>query len=428
MQPSVFLRRWMQGFDRERARAFIGFLWRRFIDDDCLSRASALAFTSLLALVPLTATLLGVVAMLPVSAHWGDALTAFLFRHFVPGAASSISRYVREFAHSARSLTGLGTLGVLVTALLTMASVEDAFGRIWRVPVPRRALARFAIYCLALVFGPLIGVMIVAVSSYVFSLPAMVMAEKSTLARFGLHLLPVLLEWLAFASVYRIVPNRGVRSMHALAGGLLAAVLFEGAKYGIALYLGYASYQKIYGAMAAMPIFLLWLWLSWLMVLLGASFTAALASFRYMPVAMRLPRGAEFYALLRLLGRFEHARVRGRGLHSEQLHALEPILDDDLLQRLLGALAAAGLVVRDARGRWELRRDLDDLDLLELHEAVGLPVPLGNCVLPCSDDALGQRVLAALETLRRPLREHMRRSVGSIYAAQSSNPTEQPGA
>lgn len=417
----------MQGFDRERARAFVGFLWRRFIDDDCLARASALAFTSLLALVPLTATVLGVVAMLPVSAHWGDALTAVAFRHFVPGEASSISQYVREFAHSARGLTGLGALGVLVTALLTMASIEDAFGRIWRVPVPRRALARFAIYCFALVFGPIVGVAIMAASSFVFSLPAMVMAEKSALARFGLHLLPALLEWLAFASVYRIIPNRSVRPLHALAGGLLATVLFEGAKYGIALYLGYASYQKIYGAMAATPIFLLWLWLSWLMVLLGASFTAALAAFRYQPAALRLPRGAEFYALLRLLGRFVHARTRGRGLHSEQLHALEPILDDDLLQRLLGALAAADIIARDARGRWELRRNLDDLDLLELHEAVGLPVPLGACVLPCSDDVLGQRVLAALETLRQPLRERMRRSVGSIYAAQSSNHTEQTG-
>lgn len=409
---------WLQRIDRERMRAFVRFLWHRFRSDDCFQTAGALSYTSLVALVPLTATVLGVIAMFPIYQRWGDALTAFLFRHFVPTAAASISDYVRVFARSARGLTGLGAAGVLATSLFTMASVEDAFNRIWRVPVARRAYARFLIYCLALLFGPLLAVASLAISSYLFSLPMVVLARQSTSMRYGLHLLPGLLELVAFTAAYFAIPNRSVRLVHALAGGALAALLFESAKYAIAFYLTRASYQQVYGAMAVAPIFLLWIWTSWLMVLLGATFAAALSAFRYQPSAMRLPRGFEFYALLRLLGRFAQARTDQDGLHSAQMHELEPILDDDLLQRLLGSLADIGVVERDPHGCWRLARDLHAVGLVELYEAVGLPIPVGAAELPCSDDALGARAQAALDALRLPLRERMQCSVGSIYPSE----------
>lgn len=426
--PSVSsLRRWVSGLDQERARAFAAFAWRRFLADDCLGVAGSLSYTSLVALVPLTATVLGVVAMVPEWRHWGDALTSFLFRHLVPHAAAGVTDYVRTFAHSARELTGLGALGVLATSLLTMASIEDAFNRIWNVPTRRRAWARFLVYLAALLFGPLLGVASLAISSYVLSLPAMVVAEQSAWARYGLRLLPVVLEWLTFTAAYVIIPNRSVRRRHALVGGALAAVLLEGSKYAIALYLHHASYQQVYGALAAVPIFLLWIWTAWLVILLGATLASALQAFRYQPAALRLPRGYEFYALLRLLGRFAQAHADGEGLHSAQLQASEPIIPDELLQQMLGSLADAGIVERAGDGRWRLVRELDAIDLRELYEAVGLPIPLGQCALPGSDDALGRRALAALDCLRQPLRERMGRSVGSIYPATiEANPGPPP--
>lgn len=421
----IALRRWLQRIDHERLRAFAAFSWRRFLADDCLGIAGSLSYTSLVALVPLTATVLGVVAMVPQWQHWGDALTAFLFRHLVPHAAAGIAEYVRTFAHSARGLTGLGAAGVLATSLLTMASIEDAFNRIWNVPTRRRAWARFLIYLAALLLGPLLGVASLAISSYVLALPAVALAEQSVWARYGLRLLPALLEWITFAAAYAIIPNRSVRWRHALAGGALAAALLEASKYAIALYLHHASYQQVYGALAAVPIFLLWIWTAWLVILLGATFCASLAAFRYQPIALRLPRGYEFYGLLRLLGRLAQARAADRGLHSAQLLAIEPIVGDALQQQLLGALAAARLVERAGDGQWRLLRDLDDIDLGELYAAVGLPIPLGTCPLPGDDDPFGRRARAALDALRLPLREQMRRSVGSIYpaatAAQSGN-------
>lgn len=418
----------MQALDGDRIGAFMRFVWRRFLDDRCLETASALSYTSVVALVPLTATALGVAAMFPLYAHGGDALTAFLFRHFVPGAAASIADDVRVFAHSARSLTGWGAAGLLATALLTMASIEDVFNRIWRVPAPRRAWARFLVYCAALVFGPLLGLIILTISSYVVSLPLVATAEQAAGVHSGLHLLPGILEWIAFSAAYVVVPNRSVRLLHALGGGLLAAMLFEASKLAIAVYLAHASYRQIYGAVAVVPIFVLWIWVAWLVVLLGASFTAALPVFRHRPPTQRHPVGFEFYALLRLLGRLAQAHARDRGLHSERLLTLEPILDDDLLQHLLGLLAGAQVIERTRHGQWQLLRDLATLDLGQLHAAVGLPLPLGDAVLPCNGDTLGRRVGAALAALREPLREPLRRSVGSIFQSERESSQGAPGA
>ncbi len=418
----------MPRVERERVGAFLAFVWRRFLDDRCLEIASSLSYTSVVALVPLTAIMLGVAGLFPLYQHGGDRLTAFLFHHFVPGAASSLSAYVRLFAHSARGLTGWGAAGVLVTTLLTMATIEDAFNRIWRVPTRRRMWARGLIYLAAILFGPLLGVAILAFSSYLVTLPLVATAEQAAGLRSGLHLLPGLLEWITFTVLFVVVPNRSVKLLHALAGGALAAVGFEASKFVIAIYLAHASYRQVYGAVAMVPIFVLWIWVAWLVVLFGASCTAALAAFRYVPAVMRLPRGFELYAVLRLLGRLALARRDGQGLHSARMLALEPLLEDDLLQHALAALVQAGIVARDADGAWRLLRDLDAIGLGEFYTALGLPVPLRECVLPLAGDALGRGACAALDALRQPLRAHMECSLGSIFRVDHPALQESSGA
>ncbi len=411
----------MQRKERDRAREFLRYLLRRFWYDDCFLAAGALSYTTLLALVPLTAAVLGVIAMFPVWQRWGDALTIFLFTNFVPKAAANVADTIRALAGNARGLTGFGAAGLVLTALLTMASIEDAFNRIWRVASPRRPIARFLIYWAALTLGPLLSVASLAISSYLFSLPMVAAAEQSGFSKFGLALLPALLESIAFTAAYIAIPNRSVAFRHAFAGGALATTLFEIAKYAIAYYLTRASYQQIYGALAVIPIFLLWIWVSWLVVLLGATFAASLSAFRYQPAAMRLPKGYEFYAMLRMLGRFAQARAAGRGLHTAELHELEPLLTDDLMQRMLTALCEVNVLRRAESGEWLLARDLGEVDLQELCEAAHLRIPLRDAPLPCSDDALGIAAQAALDELRRPLRERMARSVGSIYASTNRN-------
>jgi membrane protein len=409
------LRRWYNELDRERARAFGKFVWRRFLEDRCFESAGALAYATLFALVPLAAVVFGVVSMFPLYETWVDELSEFVFANFVPRAAETVADFLRSSATNARGLPGLGALTLLVTALLTLASIEDTFNRIWRVSAPRRALSRVLTYWAALTLLPILTVASLIVSSYVASSPLLVQSDTgNSVGHAFLRMLPLALELAAFSIAYRVIPNRTVAARHALMGGLLATVLFEMAKAGFAFYLGRANYQQLYGAVAVIPIFLIWIYVSWVVVLLGASIVASLAAFRFQPAAMRLPPGYEMFGLLRLLGRFAEAQNTGRGLHTEELRKLEPLLTDDLLMRMLGEMAAVKVLQRTETGEWVLVRDLDHLTLGELYEASELRIPAGEAWLPCRDDAIGKRAEEGINELRLPLREHLKRSVATI--------------
>src|SRR5690606_5262557 len=183
-------------------------------------------------------------------------------------------------------------------------------------------------------------------------------------------LAPVLIELLAFATIFRVVPHRTVKWRHAFAGAVLSMLLFELVKWGITRYIGsFGAYQKLYGPAAFVPrlplglslgwvasllSFLWWIYLVWVSILLGASCAASMSAFRYQPASMRLPEGYEIYGLLRLLGRFSEYRRLGKGLHSDDIQKLEPLLTDELIQGFLAQLGEIGLVTRAESGEWLL--------------------------------------------------------------------------
>jgi len=228
---------------------------------------------------------------------------------------------------------------------------------------------------------------------------------------------PMFIELLAFAAIYRVVPHRTIHWRHAVAGAFLAVLLFEGVKWGLGAFLGnFSTYGRIYGTLAFVPIFLVWIFLGWVAILLGASLASSISAFRYQPASMRLPVGYEVYGLLRMLGRFGVAREKGKGLHSDEIQQMEPMLTDALVQQMLGQLCEIGLLSRAESGEWVLARDLDHLTLAELYEACQLRIPVAEAHLPCREDALGHAATAALDELRIPLRELLKRRVSTIYA------------
>lgn len=411
-------RQWLET-RRERTLVFVRFLVRRFLEDRCFDSAATLAYATLFAAVPLAAVVFGVVSMFPFYEDWVDQLTRFVFENFMPAAADSVSGFLAEAAGNARALSGVGAVTVLVTALLTLSRIEDTFNRIWRVEESRSALSRLLIYWAAITLLPLLAVASFAVSSYLTSLPLLgEPAEHGGLLR----ALPTLLELLAFSLAYRLIPNRTVPVRHAVTAGLLATLLFELAKWGFALYLTRANYQALYGAIAVIPIFLIWLYVSWVVVLLGASFAASLSAFRFQPANRRLPDGFELYGLLRLLGRLWQAQSTGSGLQIEQLQQLEPSIRDDTLMRLLQVLLDARVVQRLESGGYALVRDLDHLLLQELYESADLRIPLAQARLPDAADAIGQRAQAELEALRQLLQARMRRSVAEVLTPTGKTP------
>ena len=409
--------------DRARAASFFRFLWRRFIDDRLFEASGALAFTTLFALVPLSMVAFGALSAFPVFEEWSKQLREYIFANFVPSSASAVQGYLTDLSTNAGKLTAAGAIALVVSVLVTLTSVETTFNRIWRVPTARPRFGRFLVYWTVLTLGALVAASSLALSTQFFALAIFETAPGRMLETVMLRLAPMTIELLCFATIFKVVPHRTVKWRHAIAGGVLSVLLFELVKQGIGFYFGrFGNYQAIYGPLAVVPIMMLWTWLGWVAVLLGASFASSMSAFRYQPASMRLPLGFEMYGLLRLLGRFHQARQHGRGLHTDDIQHQEPMLTDSLVQDMLGQLDGIGVVSRAEGGEWLLSRDLDDVTLAELYEACHLRVPIREAHLPCRDDALGQVAAGAIDHLRLPLRDLLRQRVSDLLDALPRNP------
>lgn len=408
--------------DRARASTFFRFLWRRFLDDRLLEAAGALAFTTLFALVPLSMVVFGALSAFPVFDQWRDQLTAYIFSNFVPSSASAVQGYLQDLSSNTGKLTAAGAIALVLSVLVTLTSVETTFNRIWRVPTARPKFSRFLVYWTVLTLGALVGASSLALSTQFFALAIFETAPGRLLEHLMLQLAPMAIELLCFATIFKVVPHRTVKWRHAVAGALLSVLLFELVKQAMGFYFGrFGNYQAIYGPLAVVPIMMLWIYLGWVSILLGASFASSMSAFRYQPAAMRLPLGYEMYGLLRMLGRFSQARESGKGLHSDEIQLLEPLLTDSLVQQMLGQLDEIDLVSRAETGEWLLARDLDDITLADLYEACHLRIPINEARLPCRDDALGHTAAEAIEQLRVPLRDLLKRRVSTLF--DDLNPT-----
>jgi len=335
----------------------------------------------------------------------------------VPSSARQVEEYVIGFSVSAKSLTAAGVIALLVSVLLTVWSIERTFNRIWRVPTIRPKFTRFLLYWALLTLGSILTVAAISASSSLFAYAELSGLQTQGVSNVLLRWSPFLIELSAMTLAYWLIPHRYVPIRFALAAGLLAALLFEGLKFGFTSYIRNTSFEQLYGALALIPIFMVWLYSSWVVILCGASLGASLSAFRYQPRLHRLPPGQEFYDYLRLLGRLDACRGTGHGLHMQQMQEIEPMMTDDLLQQLLSGLSNLHIVMRSENGGWVLTRDLNAVSLNELYERLHLRIPSRQVNLPGHDDVYGKAAIDALSHLREPLEEPLGRSVGSFIKA-----------
>jgi membrane protein len=421
MAPQNTFERWFHRarsltWDRARAGTFSRFLWKRFLDDRLFQAAGALSFTTAFAIVPLSMVVFGILSAFPVYEQWSAQLSAYIFSNFVPSSARAVETHLLEFSKNAGKLTAVGVIVLVVSLLITLTSIEATFNKIWRVPTSRPTFGRLMVYWTVMTFGALLAAASLAISARFFALAIFQTQPGQWLEHWLLRFTPTLIEYVALVVIYRVVPHRTIHWRYAALGAFFAVIMIEIVKIAAGSYLGsFGAYEKIYGTLALIPIFLGWVYFSWVAVLLGASLASSLSAFRYQPASQRLPWGYEFYGLLRLLGRFDEYRKRGKGLHLDDIRQLEPMLTDAVVQQMLQQLSAIGLLSRAESGEWLLARDLEDLSLGELYEACQLRIPTAEAWLPARDDALGEAAVAALDELRLPLRDLLRRPVASIY-------------
>ncbi|HCG69292.1 MAG TPA: hypothetical protein DE147_02485 [Gammaproteobacteria bacterium] len=256
----------------------MGWIARRFIEHDCLTIAGSLTFTSLLALVPvMTMVYLGL-AFLPEYAALAEQVESFVFRNFVPSSSMLTQEKLNQFASRAESLTSLGLLGLAITTLMLLLSIERQFNAIWQVSMPAWRLPRLLAYAGLLIFGPALVLTALWVTTYVLSLPLLAEVDVIGAAPLVLQHLPTLCLFLILGALFKFVPNAQVSVRHAAIGGIAAAAVFKLAFALFAWVSQYLVYDAIYGALAALPAFLLWLFLVWLIVLLGAVLVCSCAA------------------------------------------------------------------------------------------------------------------------------------------------------
>ena len=348
---------------------FLSSLWKDFVDARCLQLATSLSYTTLLSIVPLMAVSVGILMAFPVFETLNDKLLEFIFQNFLPDSGLMIQDYLSSFTDKARQLTLTGIVFLLVTALMMILTIESGLNSIWRASSDRSAVERLVIYWAVLTLGPIMMGCGLIVTSYIMSVPLLSQTATTIENYLGfLKLIPLLLEVFTFTLLYWLVPNVHVPFRYAITGGVFATVLFEFAKQGFAWYTRtFPTYQTVYGALAAIPMFLVWLYLSWLVTLLGAQLTYTME--RHAKGWLRQGDSNEPHQLiptLHVLKSLWHAQRQGKGL-SVQAIAEQSRITEPVTALILENLSQQHFVARDENNDWLLSRDLDDLSLWDLY-------------------------------------------------------------
>ena len=250
----------------------------RFRADGCTTRASALAFATLLSIVPLLTVSFSLLTAFPVFQVFALKIQNFVFDNFVPTSAAVLQQYLQDIVRQTSKLSAISMCFLIATAVLMVFNMEQAFNTIWHAKKQRGFLSAFLMYWAVLTLAPiLIGIGLV-ISTYIISLPLIsVAANLLGLKKLLFYTTPYLSTLVAFTLLYLAVPNRKVLFRYALAGGAVATLLFELAKEGFVFYITrFSIYKLVYGALATIPIFLVWIYLSWLIILFGAVVSATL--------------------------------------------------------------------------------------------------------------------------------------------------------
>lgn len=346
--------------------SLLRFVAVRLKQDHCGQAAASLTFTTLLSLVPMFTIALTMFSAFPVFEDFATQIKIYLLSNMMPDKAGAIiSSYMEQFTESASRLTAVGIAFLAVTALSMMLTIDQTFNVIWRVSRPRPLFKRLVVYWAILTLAPLLVGASLSLTSWLIGLS---MGYAKNIPLFGvesLKVLPILFTTLAFTMLFRLVPNRYVPLKHAATGAVIAAVLFEAMNRIFGSYIShFPTYKLIYGAFASVPLFLMWIYLSWLIILFGAVIAASLSHWR-------VPDGHNQPPVMTLLHAIRALQIMSQGLHDGQVVTFGELskklrLGYDGLEQMLDTLQAAQLVCKAEGQGWLMVRDAEHIKVTEL--------------------------------------------------------------
>jgi len=324
-----------------------------------LEVASSLTFTTVLAIVPLLAVALSLFTAFPLFQQFREALENFLTTSLMPPAVSdNVMGYLNQFALQASRLTAIGGAFLVVTSVLLIMTIDKSLNDIWHVKKQRPLGQRVLIYWAVITLGPLAAGASLWATSFVASESLGLVPDVPETLSLAISFVPLALTGLGFTALFVVVPNRHVYWRDALAGGFCAAIVLEAMKTGFAYYLTrFPTYTVIYGAFATLPIFLLWLYLSWLAVLFGATLAASLPLVRLGRWEINRRAGASYIDALGVLRLLRQAQGAGSQGRTAAALARQLRLHHDELNDVLEQLQDMGLVACTSEHRWLLAAD-----------------------------------------------------------------------
>ena len=376
------------------SRLWLTLLWylkqmvRQFLEFDCPTRAGALTYTTLFAVVPMMTVAYAMLSILPAYDGVADRVENFIFQNFVPTSSEMVQEYLSDFSQRARGLSVIGFGFLFVTTFLLLVTIEGTFNAIWEVAEPRTGMQRLLVYWGVMSLGPPMILGGILISFYVTSLPLLTDLDVFGIGTLLLSYLPGILSCLGFTVMYFAMPNTAVKLRHALIGGVLAMLALEAAKQIFNMVVANTSMASIYGAFAAVPFFLTWMYMVWVLILSGAILVRTLG---LKPEIETGPSEPVLVKCARVLELLYAAHLEGRGVTDSEiedqvtLHAGER---EQLLRALLDLK-----VLRYADESWILGRSLKSLTLWDLYQR-----------LPDGVDTSGLEQVRDMDHVVEPLR------------------------
>lgn len=399
--------------------SFTRLVIRRFMEDNCRQTAMVLTYTTLFAVVPVMTVVFSVLSAIPSLQHVSADIQDFVFQHFIPSTGAVVQERLQDFSRQARGLTTIGIAMLFVTALMLLVTIEKSFNQIWKVHHERKGVVSFLRYWAVLSLGPLLLGAGFAISSYLASISLLSTAASAVSDVIpGLQLIPFVSTTLAFMLLYVTVPNCKVPLKAGFLGGLLAALMFELAKKGFGLFVSqFSSYTLVYGAFAAFPVFLIWIYLSWMIILLGVEITRAIAVFRRTSMARRHP----VLALLDILQLFWRKQQLGGTVTDIEAMSILGKKEVENWFQFASILQRERIIRRTDEGSYVLARNLEHIRFCDFYRSLPWPLPApGDLENLHADDHWGMVLKPALLRVSDTIDNELGISLASILKEDGS--------
>lgn len=393
-----------------RWRRFFASLWTVFNEKNCRQNAAALTYMTLFAIVPLVTVSYAMLSLFPDFAGLESKIQQQIFSHFVPESGREVQDYISSFSTQAQRLTGIGIGILLLTAGFMLKNIENTFNAIWDIPKGRKGVSSFLLYWAILSLGPILLGAGMAASTYLFSQKVLAQNDSLGLLPLVLGVLPFIFTSIAFTLLFVAVPNCRVPLKHGFTGGVITALAFEVAKYLFGAYVAGSSVRAIYGAFAFVPVFLLWVYLMWIIVLAGCVLVRTLSAYH---AAAQGRNYSDLVATLVLMSKFFSNYQKGQSVSEQDISraGVRPAQ----WRRIREILQAHKVIAQTDRNDHVLVRDLDSITLEQLldwlHPA---PVPeKGHSEL--THRPWFREVDTRFREARDFSREHLSQSLGDLF-------------